>query len=235
MDDQTSNRLTMIGTCITLAESTEHRPVWDGQEPAAFGEELAELKTNYDATKALAAQADAATTGAADEKDQAETALEDAAFKLARALALHLKRTGDLTRRASVAIPLSKLQGMRDADLIAKAKEILSIADSTKDEEKAVSRGVTPARIAALTAAHDNFDQLVNAPRKKIVNRTTLLREVEKSVGSLMEDIADIDDLVVQFDGSDAGRRFIAAWDRARIIVDAGHGPKSGDETPPQS
>ena len=31
-----------------------------------------------------------------------------------------------------------------------------------------------------------------------------------------------MDDLVLQFDGTDAGKRFIEAWKRARIIVDTG-------------
>ena len=45
-----------------------------------------------------------------------------------------------------------------------------------------------------------------------------------------------IDDLVVQFDGTPAGRTFIAAWKQARIIVDGGHGPgedEEGEGTPP--
>ena len=31
---------------------------------------------------------------------------------------------------------------------------------------------------------------------------------------------ADLDDLVQQFDGTDAGKRFIEAWKRARILID---------------
>ena len=33
-----------------------------------------------------------------------------------------------------------------------------------------------------------------------------------------------MDDLALQFDGTDAGKRFIEAWKRARIIVDTGGG-----------
>ena len=40
-----------------------------------------------------------------------------------------------------------------------------------------------------------------------------------------LEKVSDMDDRVVQFDGSDAGKRFIEAWKRARIIVDSGGGP----------
>jgi hypothetical protein len=39
------------------------------------------------------------------------------------------------------------------------------------------------------------------------------------------EDFRDLDDLVLQFEGSDPGARFIQASKKARIIVDADHGP----------
>ena len=42
---------------------------------------------------------------------------------------------------------------------------------------------------------------------------------------------AALDDLVIQFDGTPEGLRFIEAWKRARVIVDAGHGPGE-EETP---
>jgi hypothetical protein len=41
-----------------------------------------------------------------------------------------------------------------------------------------------------------------------------------------------MDDLTLQFDGTDAGKRFIEAWKRARIIVDTGGGHGNGG-TPP--
>ena len=49
----------------------------------------------------------------------------------------------------------------------------------------------------------------------------------------MLEQIADLDDLVLQFDGTDAGKRFIEAWKRARIIVDTGGGHGSTPPIPP--
>ena len=46
-----------------------------------------------------------------------------------------------------------------------------------------------------------------------------------------MNKVNDVDDLVIQFDGTDVGKRFIEAWKRARIIVDSGG--CSGTPTPP--
>jgi hypothetical protein len=60
-----------------------------------------------------------------------------------------------------------------------------------------------------------------------------LLREVETDTASLVQLATDMDDLVVQFDSTDAGKRFIEAWKRARIIVDTGGGHSGTAPTPP--
>lgn len=30
------NQLSMVGACITVAQSPDYKPVWNGQEPAGF-------------------------------------------------------------------------------------------------------------------------------------------------------------------------------------------------------
>jgi hypothetical protein len=83
---------------------------------------------------------------------------------------------------------------------------------------------LTPARITTLTNAINAFTGVMNLPRGQIVNRSTLLKEVDTDTADLLEQVADMNDLVLQFDGTDAGKRFIEAWKRARIIVDTGGG-----------
>ena len=233
MDDRINNRLNMVGACIAVADSPEHKPVWDGQPPLDFGVTFNALKTEYADALALAAQAGSATTGAAADKDVAETALEQAAFVLARATAFHLKKTGDLTRRAKVNFPLSGFQKLRDQNLAAGATEVRDIAQSVTAEPGAVARGVTPARITALTNAITTYKGLINAPRGQIVSRTALIRELETRVAGLVEDVTDLDDLAVQFNGTEDGQLFGEAWEQSRVIVDAGHGPVTPAPTPP--
>ena len=233
MDDRIKNRLAMVGACITVADSPEHKPAWDGHDPAEFAVAFGQLKTKYAAAQALAALAEAATTGVAEQKDVAETALEGAVFVLARATAYHLKQTGDLTRRAQVNYKLSAFQKLRDQDLIARCTTVRDIAQAVTAEPNAVARGVTPARITALTSALTAYTALIDAPRGKIVNRAALLRDLETDVAGLVDLAEDLDDLVAQFDGSDAGRLFGVAWNQARINLDAGHGPATPPTTPP--
>lgn len=229
MNDSLTNQLTMIGTCIALADSPLYKPVWDGQAPLDFGTDFARLKTDYGQATVVATLAGSATTGGADAKDIAETALENLAYQVARALASHYKKTGNLTDRAKVDIRIGKLQKLRDQALATRTTEIRDLANVAKEESGAVGRGITAARIAALTAAIATYETLRNQPRGQIVNRTTHLRDLATRVAALMEATHDLDDLALQMDTTEAGRLFIAAWKQARIIVDAGHGPT----TPP--
>ncbi len=189
----------------------------DSRETADFAPELAQLAADYGAVTAKAAQA------AADAKALAETALEDAAFVLARALAYHFKKTGDLDRHGKVDLTRNAIVKLRTRELVNKATAIRDLAAAAVNEPDAASRGVTPARVTALAAAIEAFRAVMNTPRGQIVNRGALLREVETDVAALLDRVSDLDDLVVQFDG-EAGQRFPEAWRRARIIVDAGGG-----------
>ena len=83
-----------------------------------------------------------------------------------------------------------------------------------------------------LSSAITGYQAVMNTPRGQIVNRSTLLKEVETDTADLMVQLSDLDDLSLQFNGTDAGRRFIEAWKRARNIVDAGHGPAAVKPAP---
>lgn len=232
MNNRLQNQLNMVGACITVAQSADYKNIWSGNPPADFGADLIKLTADYGAVTAKAAQADAAAGGAADAKAVAETALEDAAYVLARALAVHFKKTGDLDRRGKVNLTKTAIVKLRAQELADKATAIRELARVALSEPGAEGRGVTAARVASLAAAINAYAGVMNTPRGQIVNRGTLLREVETDIAALMESVRDLDDLVLQFGGSDAGNRFIEAWKRARIIVDAGSGHASEEKTP---
>ena len=181
---------------------------------------MAQLQTNYGNVTVLAAQADAATGGGSDGSSAAETALENAAFILARALANHFKKNGDLDNLGKVDVTKTDIVRLRKQVLLDKATAILTLAGAA-------------ARIATLTATITLFTTRMNDPRGQIVNRSTLLKEVDTDTAGLMQQVADLDDLALQFDGTDAGKRFIEAWKRARIIVDTGGGHSGTPPTPP--
>ena len=233
MNIRLSNQLNMVGTCITVANSTDNQPVWTGKDPADFATDLAQLQTDYTKVMANSALADSATGGAGDAKAVAQSALEDSAYVLARALANHFKKIGDLDRLGKVDVSKSQIVQLRNQDLVDKTTGIRDLATAAQAEAGAAGRGVTAARIATLTTAITNFSKVMSLPRGQIVNRSTLLKEVETDTADLVQQVSDMDDLVLQFDGTDAGKRFIEAWKRARIIVDSGGGHGGTSPTPP--
>ena len=220
----------MVGACITVAQSSDYKPAWDGQQPADFGTDLALVTTAFGSISAKHAEAKSATGGGADAKALAEDGLETGAYILSRALAVHFKKTGDLDRRGKVNFTKTYIAKLRDRDLIDQATAIRDIAASAASEPGAASRGVTAARVATLTAAIAKFTALLNTPRGQIVNRSTLLKEVETDTAALLDQVDDLDDLVLQFDETPTGQRFLQAWKKARIIVDAGNGHGEDEE-----
>ena len=237
MNSRIQNQLNMVGACITVANSTDYKPVWTGNPPADFGADMATLQTNYGNVTVLAAQADAATGGGGDASSAAETALENAAFILARALANHFKKNGDLDNLGKVDVSKTDIVRLRKQVLLDKATAILNLANAAVTDPAAAGRGVTAARIATLNSAITAFSGVMNMPRGQIVNKSALLREVETDVAALVQLVTDMDDLALQFDGTDAGHRFNEAWKRARIIVDSGggHGNGGAPPTPPKT
>ena len=233
MNIRLTNQINMVGACINVATSKDYVTVWTGNPPLDFTTDFTQLQTDYAAVTAKAALADAASGGAGDAKAQAETALEDAAFILARALANHFKKTNNLEKLAQVDVTKSEIVQLRQQDLLDKTTAIRDLGTATVAEPNAAGRGVTPARITTLTNTINAFTGVMNLPRGQIVNRSTLLKEVDTDTADLLEQVADMDDLVLQFDGTDAGKRFIEAWKRARIIVDTGGGHSGIPPTPP--
>ena len=223
----------MVGACITVANDKNNLPVWKGQPPLDFETDITQLGVDYDAVLQKDALADGATGGAGDAKSQAETILENAAFILARALANHFKKTGDLDNLGKVNFTKTDIVRLRNQDLLDQSTAIRDLGAATEAEPAAAGRGVTPARVAALTAAIGGFKTMMNNPRGQIVNRSTLKKEVATDVAALVSAVTDMDDLVLQFDGTDAGKRFIEAWKRARNIVVSGGGHSGTPPTPP--
>jgi len=223
MNDTRVNHFAMIGACITVAEIAEHRAVWENQPPLDFGNGIAALKLAYVGATSVASQAELTGGGAADAKDAAETQLEDKAFEVARALAVHFKKENDLVSRAKVDVTISSLRKLRDEALVSKSTEIRDLCNVAVASPSAAGRGITAAKITELTTAIAAFAALRNAPRGQTVTRSSMLRELETRIADLLDAVRDLDDLIVQYEGTFPGRVFSNAWKQARQIVDSGH------------
>ena len=210
----------MVGACLTVTHDPKYQPVWSGQPPVSFEKGLATLQAGYLSLTLKASEAESANGGTSDAKAEAESSLLEGAHVLARALAVHFKSTGDLTRLGQIDVTRSDLVRLRENDLVTNAIVIRDIGAAAQTEPSAGDNGITAARVSALTAAIDVFQAIITTPRGKIVGRKTLLNEVEADIVGLLVLLRDLDDLVLQFNETDPGRSFIAAWRSARMIID---------------
>ena len=234
MNLKISTQLKSVRACLKIAENPDYKPIWTSAPPADFRTLIAELAAETDAVTARAALADAATAGTMDAKAAAESALEESTFVLARALAVHFRRTGDFERRGKVEISRSELIKLRNEDLVNRATAIRDLAAAVVGETGADNRGITAERVEAQSRALDAFREASPGPRGQIANRGAILREVEVAMAGLMQTLDDLDDLILQFGDTAAGRRFIDAWRRARTLVDPGGTPNApGSEDEP--
>ena len=215
-----SNQLNMVGSCITVADDQRYKPVWEGKPPLGFANGIAILKAGHTALTQKASEAGSTSSGAGDAKALAEIALEDNAHLLARALAVHFRSTGDVTRRAKVDFSRSEIVRLRDNDLASTAISIRDVGVGAVKEPKAIDNGVSPEIIDTLSASITSFTTEMSKPRGKIVSRSTLLKELETDIAGLLTLLSDLDDLVLQFNKTPAGKSFIEAWNGARMIID---------------
>jgi hypothetical protein len=165
-------------------------------------------------------------------------------LQLAAALRNHFKKTGNTSDRAKVTFPKRALVRLRDQILITRCTEIRDLAMQARDESGASGRGVTMAKISALTAAIALFDDLQRKPLTSIGGSATKRRELTTGTADLVEQLADLDDLVAQLEPTapnspsipgrtpEAVAAFIADWKRVRKVIDAGHGPTEEDQPP---
>ena len=229
MNIELTRDINMVGACLTVANDTNNQPVWKGRPPADFEADITQLGADYDAVMAKDAAADGASGGAGDAKSQAKTALENAAFILARALCNHYTKTGDLNNLGKVNFTKTNIVRLRNQDLLDQSTAIRDLGTAALTDPGAAGRGITAANIATLTNAINAFKAVMNSPRGQIVNRSTLKKEVATDVAALVSDVTSMDDLVMQFAGTDAGNRFVEAWKKARMIVDTGGGHGNGE------
>jgi hypothetical protein len=224
MNLELTKDITMVAACIKLANDPNYISVWQGQPPEDFATDLGEVSAAYEAVLKKEALADAAAGGGGNAKAAAETVLENAAFKLARALVNHFTKTGDLVNLAKTDYQKNEIKKLRDQDLYDQSTALRDLGTATVTETGAAGRGVTTANVTTVTNALDAYKLVMGLPRGQVINRSALKKEVETDVAALVTKVASMDDLVIQFDGTDLGKRFIEAWKSARMIVNTGGG-----------
>jgi hypothetical protein len=231
MKDEFTNRLDAFRTTINFLFHPDQNPKWNGQAPLRFAQRTAEAASAVNALALFCQQQGSVITGSAQDKAREEKELEDAAYLLGQAVGECCGALGSEADAAKCTFSLGQWQKMRDATLLANAREVIRIAQLVLGSHatEATDCGITAAAIAACTKEADDFQTIITAPQQAIAGRkalTALLRDRFNTVEAIF---ARMDALVDQF----PDKVFVASYKAARIIRDLGHGPATQEPTPP--
>jgi hypothetical protein len=206
-----------------LALLTTERPAWE----AAYKK----LLPDYQALQAALAALDTklqqrsatGSKGYTEAKDQAELAVLDAAMPVVQGLKT-LYLDGDHPALGTIAkYSRSALDDLRGPAQVAALENIyttaLPLAAALADEL------VTGTQLQALHDRTAAYKPLLGTPRQQATAGATLREAAVQHLGEARQAIARLDIRVPNLAGTLPA--LVAAYEKARVIVDAGHGPKA--------
>lgn len=231
MKDEFTNRLGAFRTTLDFLQTTANRPKWDGQPPLRFTSRVAEAVAAVAALAEFCQAQGAVIKGVAVDKAREEKELEDAAFVLGQAVGECCRGLGNAADAARCAFPKSAWRGMRDAALLANAREVIRVAESLLSGAQAAAAaecGITAATVAACKKEADDYEAVVSAPQQAIAGRKATTAQMRDRFNAVEAVFASLDGLVEQF----TDKTFVASYHAARTVRDLGHGP--GADIPPE-
>ena len=79
----------------------------------------------------------------------------------------------------------------------------------------------------------EEYAAIIAAPQALIANRKALTGHMRDRFNAVEDIFAMLDDIVLQFNATPAGRALIAAYQASRVVRDLGEGPGPKTPTPP--
>jgi len=137
---------------------------------------------------------------------------------------------------AQIDLSRSTWQGLRDADLIAKARLLHGKLNAALAEDAAAlpDYGLGPADATLLAKETADFEGIVANPAAAISGRKALTSSLRPKFREVTALLAKMDRLVLRFRKSEAGTRFADTWQAIRIVRDLGEAaaPQPAPPTP---
>ena len=224
MKDEFTNRLGAFRTTLDFLQAPASKVKWDGQPPLRFTSRVAEAVAAVAALAEFCQQQGAVIKGAAVDKAREEKELEDAAFVLGQAVTECCRGLGNEADAVRCAFSKSAWRGMRDAALLANAREVIRIAEGLLAGAQAAAAaecGITAATVAACKKEADDYETVISLPQQAIAGRKATTGQMRERFNTVEAVFASLDGLVEQF----PDKTFVAAYHAARTIRDNGHGP----------
>jgi len=230
MKDEFTNRLGAFRTTLDFLQAPANKVKWDGLPPLRFTSRVTEAVAAVAALAEFCQQQGAVIKGAAVDKKREEKELEDAAYVLGQAVAEYCRGLGNEADAARCAFSKSAWRGMRDAALLANAREVIRVAGvllAGADADKAAECGITAATVAACRKEADDYEAVISLPQQAIAGRKATTARMRDRFNAVEAVFAGLDGLVEQF----SDKTFVAAYHAARTVRDLGRGPAA--EAPP--
>ena len=123
---------------------------------------------------------------------------------------------------------LSAWRRLRDQTLLDQARicrDLGQTVASSPAAPTAATYGVTQTAVDALTAEIDDYAAVITAPQQSIAARKAVTAQVRDRYNAVEARFEALDCLIPQFNGTEAGRQLIAAYQTSRVIRDLGAGP----------
>ncbi|MES2477196.1 MAG: hypothetical protein V4640_15535 [Verrucomicrobiota bacterium] len=224
MKNEFANRQNMHLAVLALLADPAHHAAWNNKKPVLFTTRASALGLKVNALTGLISGQQADTSGHAGDKEREEQELEHCAHEIGEALAGWFEDQGREADAAPIDLALSTWQGLRDVDLIAKAKllhEKLTTALIT-DAAALVDYGLDATDALQLAQETADFEELVATPAVAISGRKALTQSLRPSFREVSELLGKMDRLVLRFRNTEPGTRFAEAWKAARNVRDLG-------------
>ena len=232
MRDEFLQKLRMYSTVKTHLRMPAHLAFWLNKEPEIFTTLEAQFETGAGALGAFGEDQSRSLTGITEGQNLAETALEDAASPLGRALRLCHLASGQMDQAAVWDLSLTKWRQLQEQALLTKARAlhaaIIPLTIGTTPVGKPY--GLTAAKAVALLDLLEDYEAVISQPIAARAGRKAKTSDLRPRVRAVDGLLGGMDDLVVQFRGTAAGNLFVEGYFNARRIGGTASGGE--DETP---
>lgn len=229
MQSTLSDKLSSFLATLEIADAPANKAIWENNTPLSFTEELALIRAGIAALGSVVTEPGASgvgTTEAALRKLRAD--FEEQLHILSRATYQFMKRAGRTGDAAKVNLTPGALSDARAANLAAVGEIVLELAEpltfASESGEPAPGHkdGITASFFAQVDDLWECYSTAVGATSGVRFKRKSLTSGLSGQFSAVEEKFSDLDDLIIQFGTTEAGKQFIDAWFSARQVTSLG-------------
>jgi hypothetical protein len=229
MKDEFTNRLGMFDTALVTLNKPEHKAIWENQPPLVFTTKVADAGVAVTDLRAFCRKQETDITGAAADKAREEQEAIDATHAVARALVTWFRDQNDETNAAKVDLSPRAWGRLRDQQFLEKGRLVKQLADGVlagANAAQAVTYGITAAAVAAVQKEVEEYGAVISAPQASIADRKATTAQLRAKFNAVEAKFGVLDDLILQYGATPAGRAMVLAYQAARTVRDLGTGPQ---------